>query len=118
MVPAHTGAFYMGVNKMKEYLIRIENDRSGECITINGDSYRPFMIAHNLWNYYQPGHAAQRLEKLAKSWENNGYTVKRIFGTVADMPTTGNEFNIEKTLIEFKASNKDLAQLIREHYHY
>lgn len=86
---------------MKEYLIRIESDRAGECITINGDSRRPFMIAHNLYNYTMPGHAAQRLEKIARAWENNGITVKRIFGTVADMPTCGNEFNVKVTLLDF-----------------
>lgn len=103
---------------MKEYLIRIETDRGSECITINGDLYRPFMIAHNLWNYYSPGHAARRLEKLATEWENNGYTVKRIFGNVSDMPTQGNKFNIEKTLVEFNASKKTYRDIIKQYYHY
>lgn len=105
---------------MKEYLIRIESGRSSESITINGDLCRPFMIANNLWNYYSPGHAAQRLEKLARAWENNGHTVKRIFGAVSDMPTQGNKFNVEKTLLEYnpKASTKAYINLIRKHYHY
>lgn len=103
---------------MKEYLVRIENGRGCECITINGDSCRPFMIAGNLWNYTRPGHAARRLEMLAKSWENHGCTVKRIFGTVADMPTRGSKFNIEKTLIDFNASSKTYRELIKEYYHY
>lgn len=91
---------------MKEYLIQIECRRSRENITVNGDSCRPFMIANNLWNYTTPWHAAQRLEKLAKSWENSGYFVKRIFGTVSDMPTQGDKFNVENTLIDFDASGK------------
>ena len=103
---------------MKKYLIRIENGRGAECITINGDSCRPFMIAHNLWNYTTPGHAARRLENLAQAWENNGYTVKRIFGAVADMPTQGNDFNIEKTLIDFNASKKTYRYIIKQYYHY
>ena len=103
---------------MQEYLIRIEMARGSENITVNGDSYRPFMIAHNLWNYTTPGHAARRLEKLAKEWENNGYTVKRIFGNVSDMPTQGNKFNIEKTLIDFNASKKTYRDIIKQHYHY
>lgn len=102
---------------MKEYLIRIENGRTSEFITINGDSCRPFMIAHNLWNYTTPGHAARRLEKLALSWENNGYTVKRVFGNVANMPTCGNEFNIEKTRIDFNASDKTYYDILRKYYH-
>lgn len=105
---------------MKEYLIRIENERGSECITIYGDTpSRPFIIANNLWNYCSPGHAARRLEMLAKSWENNGHTVKRIYGTVADMPTRGNEFNIEWTLLDYspKASTKAYTDLIKKHYH-
>lgn len=105
---------------MKEYLIRIENGRGSEQVTINGDSCRPFMIAHNLWNYTTPGHAARRLEKLAQSWEKNGYTVKRVFGAVSDMPVTGNKFNAEKTLLDYSqnASVKAYTELIRKHYHY
>ena len=84
---------------MKKYLIRIESERSSECVTIYGDTpSRPFIIAHNLWNYSTPGHAAQRLEKLAKAWENNGLTVTRLYGSVQDMPTRGNDFNIAQTL--------------------
>ena len=105
---------------MKKYLIRIENARGSECTTINGDSCRPFMIAHNLWNYTTPGHAARRLEKLAKEWECNGFTVKRIFGAVSDMPVTGNNFNVEKTLLEYSqnASTKAYIDLVRKHYNY
>ena len=33
---------------MKKYLIRIETNRSAEAVYINGDSLRPFQIAHNL----------------------------------------------------------------------
>jgi hypothetical protein len=92
----------MGVNKMKEYLIRIENGRGAECITINGDCpSRPFQIAHNLWNYITPGHAARRLEMLAKSWENNGYTVKRVYGNVWEMPTTGSGANVGLILLDY-----------------
>lgn len=105
---------------MKQYLIRIENERGSENITINGDSLRPFMIAHNLWNYTTPGHAARRLEKLAQSWEKNGYTVKRVYGPVQDMPVTGNNFNVEKILLEYSpnATTQKYIDLIRKHYHY
>jgi hypothetical protein len=105
---------------MKQYLIRIENGRGSECTTINGDSYRPFMISHNLWNYKTPGHAARRLEKLAKAWEKNGYAVKRIFGAVSDMPVTGNNFNVEAILLDYSqnASAKAYMDLIGKYYHY
>ena len=63
---------------MKKYLIRIETDRSAEAVYINGDSLRPFQIAHNLWNYITPWAAAQRLEKLAKAWESNSFSVRRV----------------------------------------
>lgn len=105
---------------MKQYLIAIENEHGRENITINGDSRWPFMIANNLWNYTTPGHAARRLEKIAVAWENNGRTVKRIFGTVADMPARGNEFNLEMILLDYSqnASTKDYINLIKKHYHY
>lgn len=103
---------------MKEYLIRIENGHTSESTTISGDCpSRPFQIAHNLWNYTTPGHAARRLEKLAQCWENLGCTVKRTYGTVADMPSRGDKFNIEKTLIEFNASNKTYYDILKE-YHF
>lgn len=88
--------------KLKEYLIRIENGHTSECTTIYGDSLRPFMIANNLWNYTTPWHAAQRLEKLAKCWENAGYTVKRVYGSVWDMPTKGNEKNVGLVLLDYE----------------
>lgn len=105
---------------MKRYLIRIENGRGSECTTINGDSRRPFMIANNLWNYTTPGHAARRLEKLAQSWEKNSYTVKRVFGAISDMPVTGNNFNVEKILLDYSpnASTKAYIELIKKHHHY
>lgn len=106
---------------MKQYLIRIESERARECITISGDCpSRPFQIAHNLWNYRTPGHAARRLENLAKSWENNGHAVKRIYGSVHDMPTTGNDFNIGITLLDYSqnASTEAYIKLIKKHYHY
>ena len=108
---------------MKIYLIAIESAQSAHnklFTTIYGDTpARPFMIAHNLWNYKTPGHAARRLEKLAQSWESGGHTVKRIFGTVADMPTKGSAFNVGKTLIDCNATNKTYRQLLQEHgYHY
>lgn len=103
---------------MKEYLIRIENGHTSECTTISGDCpSRPFQIANNLWNYTTPGHAARRLEKLAQCWENAGYTVKRVYGTAADMPTCGDEFGIEKTLIDFNASNKTYRDILKKYYH-
>ena len=88
---------------MKKYLIRIESDRSAEAVCINGDSLRPFQIAGNLWNYTTPWTAAQRLEKLARSWESHGHTVRRIYGSVSDMPTKGNEFNVGAILREWRA---------------
>ena len=87
---------------MKEYLIRIETSRGSECTTICGDCPgRPFQIAHNLWNYSTPWHAAQRREKLAKCWENAGYTVKRVYGSVWDMPTKGNQSNVGLILLDY-----------------
>ena len=105
---------------MKIYLIAIESAHNKLFTTIYGDTpTRPFMIANNLWNYKRPGHAARRLEILAQSWESGGHAVKRIFGTVANMPTKGSAFNVEKTLIDWKATNKTYRQLLKEHgYHY
>ena len=87
---------------MKEYLIRIENGHTIEYTTIYGDCpSRPFQIANNLWNYSTPWHAAQRLEKLAKSWESHGYTVKRVYGNVWEMPTKGNGANVGLILLDY-----------------
>ena len=73
---------------MKKYLIRIESDNGyKQTISINGDSSLPFQIANNLYNYRYPGHAAHRLELLAKSLENNNFIIKRVYGTILDMPT-------------------------------
>jgi hypothetical protein len=94
----------MEVNKMKmkEYLIRIESGHTSECTTISGDCPgRPFTIANNLWNYTKPGYAAQRLEKLAKSWESHGRTVKRIYGTVFEMPTIGSKHNVSLIQLDY-----------------
>ena len=101
---------------MKKYLIRIESGRNCEFTTINGDSLRPFQIAHNLWNYTTPGHAGQRLEKLARAWEDNGHQVTRIYGSVGEMPTTGNEFNLKSTLIQYGAINDTYINLVKKHY--
>lgn len=105
---------------MKQYLIRIETGRNCEFTTINGDSRRPFQIAHNLWNYTTPGHAGRRLEKIAQAWENNGRQVTRIYGTVGDMPTTGDEFNLEMILLDYnpKTTMYDYIKLRQKHYHY
>lgn len=87
---------------MKYYLIRIETERTYECTTISGDCpLRPFQIANNLWNYTAPWHAAQRLEKLARSWESHGYTVKRVYGPVWDMPIKGNRKNAQLVLLDY-----------------
>jgi hypothetical protein len=87
---------------MKEYLIRIENERGSNCTTISGDCpARPFQIANNLWNYTTPWHAAQRLEKLAKSWEGLGLNVRRVYGTVWDMPTAGDERNVDLIRLDY-----------------
>lgn len=101
---------------MKKHLIRIETGCNCEFTTINGDSRRPFQIAHNLWNYATPGHAARRLENIARAWENNGRSVKRIYGTVGDMPTTGDEFNLEIILCYHGAINETYAAIIKKHY--
>lgn len=105
---------------MKKYLIRIETGSNSEFMTINGDSRRPFMIAHNLWNYTTPGHAARRLEKIAATWENGGRAVTRIYGTVAEMPTRGNDFNIKMILLDYnpKTTMYDYIKLRQKHYHY
>ena len=103
---------------MKKYLIRIESVGSCADITINGDSRRPFMIAHNLYNYTTPGHAARRLEKLARSWEAHGIKVKRVYGTVADMPATGDAYNVAIVLADYKVINKTISELVKEYYHY
>ena len=87
---------------MKEYLIRIENNHSSECTYIYGDCpSRAFSIANNLWNYSTPWHAAPRLEKLAKCWESNGHTVKRVYGSVWDMPVKGNEKNVDLIRLDY-----------------
>lgn len=87
---------------LKEYLIRIESGHSAEIVSIYGDCpQRPFSIANNLWNYSTPWHAAQRLEKLAKCWESAGYTVKRIYGNVWEMPTKGNDKNVGLILLDY-----------------
>ena len=102
---------------MNTYLIKIEADNGAkEGVTINGDSYRPFQIARNLWNYQYPGHAAHRLETLAKNWENNGFAVKRIYGTILDMPKKGNDYNIGIILAEHGIGS--LSEVIRKYYNF
>jgi hypothetical protein len=105
---------------MKKYLIRVEMARNSACTTINGDNLRPFQVFNNLWNYTTPGHAARRLEKYAQQWEQLGFTVKRVYGTVFDMPTQGNEFNTECILLDYSknANTEKYIELIRKHYHY
>ena len=102
---------------MNTYLIKIESSNGAkEGITINGDSTRPFQIAHNLWNYQYPGHAAHRLEMLAKSWENNGFAVKRTYGTILDMPKKGDDYNIGIILAEHGLNN--LSEVIKKYYNF
>lgn len=102
---------------MNIFLIRIEADNGAkESVTINGDSYRPFQVARNLWNYQYPGYAAHRLEILAKNWENNGLAVKRIYGTILDMPKTGNDYNIGIILAENGIGN--LSEAIKNYYNF
>lgn len=80
---------------MRQYLIAIQSGNHELCTHIYGDSpSRPFSIANNLWNYITPWHAAQRLEKLAKSWEARGRDVRRIYGQVRHMPTKGDRDNV------------------------
>lgn len=100
---------------MNKYLIRITaSNGAHEHITISGDSSRPFQIAHNLWNYQHPGYAAHKLSVLAKSWESHGLKVNRIYGTILDMPTTGNQFNVDMTLARFGFGN--VKDVIHKHY--
>ena len=100
---------------MEKYLIRIDaNNGASECITINGDSIRPFQIANNLWSYQYPGHAAHKLSTLAKSLENNGLTVTKIYGTISDMPTKGNKYNVELILAEH--GNRNVFEVIKKYY--
>ena len=89
---------------MKEYLVEIELRETGSRMstTINGDSLRPFQIAHNLWNYTTPWHAAQRLERIAKTWEVNGFHVIRTYGPVYYMETTGNRDNAIQILRDWE----------------
>ena len=102
---------------MNTYLIKIETDTGAkEGVTINGDSSRPFQIARNLWNYQYPGHAAHRLETLAKNWENNGFAVKRIYGTILDMPKKGNDYNIGIILAEYGIGS--LSEAIKKYYNF
>lgn len=100
---------------MDKYLIKIKaSNGSTECITINGDSTRPFQIAHNLWNYLYPGHAAHKLNTIAKSWENNGLTVERCYGTIVDMPTQGNQYNVKLTLASH--GHRDIFDVVSKYY--
>lgn len=103
---------------MKKYLIRIETRGQAIFTTINGDSRHPFQIMHNLWNYTTPGHAARRLEIHARQWEKLGDSVTRIYGTIADIPTTGNNFNVQMILLDYNPKTKpaDYIKLIRQHY--
>ncbi len=68
---------------MKKYLIKIESveNHNTAAVRYNSDSFRPYQIAGNLWNYDKIGYASRRLEMLAKSWENHGFTVRREYGT-------------------------------------
>ena len=102
---------------MNKYLIKIEaNNGVMEHIHINGDSLRPFQIRGNLWNYQYPGYAAHRLEILAKSWENNGFAVRRIYGTILDMPKKGDEYNIGIILAEHGVGK--LSEVIKKYCHF
>lgn len=99
---------------MNKYLIGIKaNNGESECISINGDSLRPFQIANNLWNYQYPGHAARKLSTLAKSWKNNGLIVTKIYGTILDMPRKGNEHNIQLILAEH--GNGNVFELVKKY---
>lgn len=81
---------------MKKYLIEIRTTCGGLLFTtINGDMPScPFCIGNCAWAYMTPGHAARRLELLAKGWEKRGRTVERIYGTIADMKKSGNADNV------------------------
>lgn len=88
---------------MPKYLIRIESGPHKLFTATYGDTpTRPFVIANNLWAYRTPWHAAQRLEKLARSWETLGFPVTRIYGNVCDMPTRGDPDNVWYTLQDYQ----------------
>ena len=91
---------------MKKYLIQIEVNGNKTQTIVNGDLSRPFSINGNLWNYATPWTAARRLEILARSCENCGASVKRTYGTVEDMPTKGNDFNVAVTKWEYGAKKE------------
>ena len=100
---------------MKKYLIRIKaNNGKTEGISINGDSLRPFQIANNFWNYQYPGHAAHKLNTLAKIWQDNGLTVTKIYGTISDMPRKGNEYNVQLILAEY--GNGNVFEIVKKYY--
>ena len=71
---------------MKQYLIKITAQENShvEGIRYNSDNFRPYQIAGNLWNYDKIGYASKRLEMLAKSWEEHGFTVQREYGTLKE----------------------------------
>ena len=100
---------------MNKYLIKIKaNNGTSECITINGDSFRPFQIANNLWNYQYLGHAAHKLNTLAKIWENNGLIVTKIYGTILDIPIKGNDYNVKIILAEH--GNGNVFEVVKKYY--
>ena len=89
---------------MKQYLIGIRSDRGDELVVhVYGDCpSRPFSIAGNLWNYTTPWHAAQQLKRLARSWSCCGHKVTGIYGSVQDMPTKGDDYNVYAILRYWK----------------
>ena len=102
---------------MNTYLIKIESSNGAiESISINGDSSRPFQIANNLWNYLYPGYAAHKLNTLAKNWEKLGFSVKRTYGTILDMPKKGDDYNIGIILADHGIGS--LSEVIKKHYHF
>lgn len=88
---------------MKKYLIAIEHNKGNTLYTmIHGDCpTSPFGIAGRLWDYKTPWNAAQRLERIAKKWESTGANVTRVYGTVQDMPVTGNNYNAAQIIEDF-----------------
>lgn len=71
---------------MKQYLIKITAQENNNIVSVhyNSDSFRPYQIAGNLWNYDKIGYAARRLEMLARSWEKHGFTVEREYGNIVE----------------------------------
>lgn len=68
---------------MKKYLVRVWIEREDESgylaafVRYNFESWRPYQIGNNLYNYTELGYASRKLENFAKVLEN-GENVKKV----------------------------------------